>query len=406
MTQRHPTAPQVVDPVESDINDTIDRLIRLLNIRRAELLDLVREKRAAEILREEMIKQLTAVQEQFHLDLRQNILQPLKNIMIRKLECVKRETILNTPVQSRSELKCDNRDLERSISHLGEIVEVPVNVPRYITCHTPVVATAKQDEAPGELFWPEVVAIHEGNHQIFVANNGNDIVEIFSKKGEFISQLGVGKLSNPSGIAIHGDSLYVSSWGDDTVSQFSLIEMCHVRRIGGQGSKNGQFNSPQQLTTDIIGRVFIADCYNHRICIHDPDLNHLRNIKHPSMSRPSDVKVSRDCLYVMCPYNNPCMLVITLEGDMLHSLITCGDGMDVSLPFFFCLDPLNTFVLSDDESHSIRVLSPEGKLLHTIGSEGHQQGMFYHPEGVAITPNGRLVCVSQNPNYALQIFYY
>ena len=97
MAQRHPTAPQVVEPVESDINDTIDRLIRLLNVRRAELLDLVREKRTAEILREEIIKQLTTVQEQFHLDLRQNILQPLKNIMIRKMECVKCETILNTP---------------------------------------------------------------------------------------------------------------------------------------------------------------------------------------------------------------------------------------------------------------------------------------------------------------------
>ena len=30
MAQRNPTAPQVVDPVESDINDTIDRLIKLL----------------------------------------------------------------------------------------------------------------------------------------------------------------------------------------------------------------------------------------------------------------------------------------------------------------------------------------------------------------------------------------
>ena len=97
--------------------------------------------------------------------------------------------------------------------------------------------------------------------------------------------------------------------------------MCQVRMIGGKGSNNGQFNYPQQLTTDLIGCVFIADCHNNRICIHDPDLNHLRDVTHPSMSQPSDVKVSRDCLYVMCPYNNPCMLVLTLEGDMLHSLI-------------------------------------------------------------------------------------
>ena len=157
--------------------------------------------------------------------------------------------------------------------------------------------------------------------------------------------------------------------------------------------------------TDLIGRVFIADTCNDRICIHDPDLNHLRNITHESMSRPFDVKVSRNRLYVLCPYNSPCMLVLTLEGDKLHSLITCRRGMDVLEPYFFCLDSLNKFVLSDDGSHSIRVFSPEGNLLHTIGREGHQPGMFSYPRGVAITPNGRLVCVSWNNNYGLQIFY-
>ena len=78
--------------------------------------------------------------------------------------------------------------------------------------------------------------------------------------------------------------------------------------------------------------------------------------------------------------------------------------MDVLRSDFFCLDPLNNFVLSGYESHSIRVFSPEGNLLHTIGREGHEQGMFNSPQGVAVTPNGRLVCVSWNENYGLQIF--
>ena len=62
MAQRHPTVPKEVDSVEHDINYTIDSLIRLLNVRRAELLDIVREKRAAERLRREIIKQLIEVQ--------------------------------------------------------------------------------------------------------------------------------------------------------------------------------------------------------------------------------------------------------------------------------------------------------------------------------------------------------
>ena len=281
---------------------------------------------------------------------------------------------------------------------------VSVGLPDYATFHTSVVATGKKGRAPGELDIPHGVAIHEETHHIFVANRFNDRVEIFSETGEFLNQLGVGQLSHPWGIATHGDSVYVSCHGDHTVSKFSLTEMCRVRWIGGMGSDNGQFIYPLQLTTDPIGRVFIPDTNNNRICIHDPNLNHLRNITHDSMSLPYDIKVSRDRLYVLCPINNPCMHVLTLEGDMLHSLITRGEGMDVSRPYFFCLDPLNNFVISDYGSHSIRVFSPEGNLLHTIGREGHQPGMFSEPRGVAVTPN-RLVCVSMNENYRLQIFH-
>ena len=407
MAEHYPIAHPLVDPVEHNINYIFDRLILLLNRRRAELLQYVRDtledKRAAEKERLDIISQLTEAQEVLHTELRQNILQSMKRKWIAYLECKKRESIVDIPVEVQLELKCVARDLERSISRLGEIAEVSVYVPHYATCHTRVVATGKEGNDPGELNVPRGVAIHEETHHIFVANSSNDRVEIFSETGEFFHQLGVGQLSEPYGIAIHGDSVYVSC-RDHTVSKFSLTELCLVRRIGGEGSNNGQFERPLQLTTDPIGRVFIADCGNDRICIHDPDLNHLRNITHKSMSYTHDVKVSRDRLYVLCQHNNPCLLVLTLEGDKLHSFITSGEGMDVLDPEFFCFDPLNNFVISDWCSHSISVFSPEGNLLHTIGREGHQQGMFYLPQGVAETPNGRLVCVSWNENYGLQIF--
>ena len=184
-------------------------------------------------------------------------------------------TILQTPVETLTEVKCDTHELETMISSLGEVVEVPVvSVPRYATFHSSVIATGEKGSDPGELNYPSGVVIHEDTHHIFVVNQWNDSVEIFSETGDFLYQLGVGHLSNPWGITTHGDSLYVCCWCDDTVSKFSLSEMWRVRRIGGRGSNNGQFNSPRQLTTDPIGRVFIVDTDNHRICIHDPDLNH------------------------------------------------------------------------------------------------------------------------------------
>ena len=185
---------------------------------------------------------------------------------------------LNIPVEVQFQLKCRTHYLEKNISCLGDIVELPVYVSRFAKCHSSVVATGKKGEAPGDLMHSLGAAIHDENHHIFVVNDFNRRVEIFSETGEFCSLLGVGQLSNPSSIAIHVDNVYISCLCEHTVSKFSLIAMCRVRRKGCKGSNNGQFKHPRGLATDLIGRVFIADCGNDKICIHGPDLNHLSNI--------------------------------------------------------------------------------------------------------------------------------
>ena len=312
------------------------------------------------------------------------------------------ELRMNFPAETQFNEECDTRDLEVSIPRLGEIV--PVVLPKYATFHLPTVATGKRGSAPGELNSPFAVAINEATKQIFVANYVSDRIEMFSETGEYLNQLSDGQLGGPWGIAIHGNSLYVSGIFSDSISKYSLTDFSLVKRVGKMGSNNGEFNIPRQLTTDPSGCVFIADRDNNRICVLDTELNHLRNITHQAISRPSDVTVSHDRIYVLCPRNNPCMLVLSLEGDMLHSLISRGEGMDVLLPLFFCLDANSNFVISDKGTHSIRVFSPAGDLLHSIGREGHQQGMFYDPRGIAIDANGRLVSVSDNKNFGLQIF--
>ena len=57
----------------------------------------------------------------------------------------------------------------------------------YATYHTSIVATGKSGSDPGELFDTRGVAIHEVTHQIFVANFGNERVEIFSETRESTS---------------------------------------------------------------------------------------------------------------------------------------------------------------------------------------------------------------------------
>ena len=407
MAARYPIPPPAADPVETQIHRSIDGLIALLNLRRAQLLiqlrDAREEKRAAEVARNEMETQLTTARTTIQTHLKENSLQSIRDKTVSELEQKMREVRMNIPAETQLRWQCDTRGFQVSISRLGEFVQVPVG-PNYATFHLPTVATGKEGSGPGELDWPCGVAINEATNQIIVANSGNNRVEIFSETGEYLNQLGDGQLGTPWGIAIHGNSVYVSSNLKHTVSKYSLTDFSFVKQIGGRGSNNGEFKYPRQLTTDPNGQVFVADCYNNRICVLDTDLNHLRNITHQSISLPHDIKLSHDRVYVLCPDRNPCMLVLSLEGDMLQSLISCGQGLDVLVPMFFCLDTSDNFVISDRDTHSIRVFSPAGNLLHTIGREGHQEGMFFKPQGITIAPNGKLVCVSENENHGLQIF--
>ena len=398
--------PPAAESVETHINRSIDGLIALLNLRRAQLLtqlhDGREEKRAAAVARLEMQTQLTAARTHLQTDLKENLLQSMQERIVSEMEQKLRELRMNIPVETEFQCQCDTRDLEASISRLGEIIQVPVGTPNYGTFLMPTSVTGKKGRAPGELDYPSGVAINEATNQIFVVNFNNHRIEIFSETGEYLNQLG--ELHSPWGIAIHENSLFVSSFMRHTISKYSLTDFSLVKEIGGLGSNNGEFNNPRQLTTDPNGHVYIADSVNNRICVLDTDLHHMRNITHQSISRPFDLKLSHDRIYVLCPNKNPCMLVLSIEGDMLHSLISRGEGMDVLNPWFFCLDRNNNIVISDEGAHCIRVFSPAGDLLHTIGRKGHQQGMFYLPQGIAITPNRKLVCVSRNENYGLQIY--
>ena len=399
--------PAAADTVETHINRSIDGLIALLNLRRAQLLTQLRdareEKRAAAVARQEIETQLTAARTHLQTDLKENPLQSMQERMVSELEQKLRELRMNIPVETEFQCQCDTRDLEASISRLGEIRQVPVGIPNYGTFLMPTVVTGKQGRAPGELHYPRGVAINEATNQLFVANYNNHRIEIFSETGEYLNQLG--ELIKPWGIAIHENSLFVSSSWSHKISKYSLTDFSLVKQIGGRlGSNNGEFKYPRQLTTDPNGHVYIADTNNNRICVLDTDLHHMRNITHQSISEPCDLKLSHDRIYVLCADKNPCMLVLSIEGDMLRSLISRGQGMDVLRPWFFCLDRNNNIVISDKGTHCIRVFSPAGDLLHTIGRVGHQQGMFYKPSGIAITPNGKLVCVSDNKNYGLQIY--
>ena len=73
-------------------------------------------------------------------------------------------------------------------------------------------------------------------------------------------------------------------------------------------------------------------------------------------------------------------------------------------PWFFCLDTAGSILITDNLRHSIKIFSPSGQLIHTIGKVGDRRGELYNPWGICITQLGTVFAISDQFNFCLQSF--
>ena len=393
-----------VDPIEIQIHETFDRLVSCLNERRNELVTRYREIQARPADRARMERELLALKADTEQRIQMNLLRETQSKILAELEQKLEEVRAPLP-DTRVKFLSDTIRLEREIAGVGEIIEgeTPV-VPRYDLMRC-VVAVGKEERAPGELHNPCGVAIDENTGYIFVTEWFGSRVSVFSETGDFLNTFSHQGMSDLCGIALHRDNIYVTALMSDSVFHFKMEQQIrHVATFGsGKGSSDEQFNRPLGLTVYTAGDVFVADRGNDRIKILDQSLRFKRHVTHQSMKNPREVKLTRDEMYVLCK-SSPCVLVLSHAGEITRSLVTCGDGMQVSYACFFCLDAEQNLLISDFGAHDVKIFSKDGTYLHTVGQKGHERGMLYQPRGIALTKDLNLVIVSSNRNFALQLF--
>ena len=408
MAVRFPDPIHPLDPVELEINQLFNHLIMCLQQRRVALLTTYRDTRdqiaARPIERARKEEELNALKAHTEQSLQMNELRELQERLLVEIEQKLAEVRVPQP-ETRVVFRGNCGHLEQVIAGVGEVVEeeVPV-VPRYEEMRL-IVAVGKKGQAPGELWGPYGVAIDENTNLIYVAEGlGSCRVSIFSETGEFLDTFTNQDMRWPHGIAIHRDNLYVTDTGVHAVFQFKIeADMRLVAKLGSEGSGIGQFNYPNGLSVSTNGDVFVADFDNNRIQILDDSLHFQKLITHQTMKHPRDIKLTPDEVYVLC-YDSPCILVFSHRGEEIRSLITRGTGMQIGFAYFFCLDRKQNLLISDCGNNQITIFSKEGTHLHTIGEPGHEVGMFHSPQGIILTKNLKLIIVSDNNNYSLQIY--
>ena len=211
-------------------------------------------------------------------------------------------------------------------------------------------------------------------------------------------------LKRPHGVLIHLDNIYITDTAQHTIFQFNLSDLTLKKRVGKKGSGNEGFDSPRQLAISPNQHLYVADSDNNRLQIMSENLAFQGSLRHQTMYLPVDVKFSNNEMFVLSWRENACIHVFNLSGKKSHSISTSGElGLQVDRALSFCLDGHNNIVISDCLAHNIKVFSPEGELLHTIGQHGFGAGMFIYPTGITIYKN-KLISLSYNPSFGLQLF--
>lgn len=121
----------------------------------------------------------------------------------------------------------------------------------------------------GQFDTPRGIAVSP-NGSLWVVDDGNERVEQFNGKGEYLSKLGssgtgAGQLDSPTGIAVSATgNVLVASAGDDRVQEFTPAGT-FILGFGAKGSHNSELDEPRGLTVATGGAVYVADTKNDRV---------------------------------------------------------------------------------------------------------------------------------------------
>jgi DNA-binding beta-propeller fold protein YncE len=157
---------------------------------------------------------------------------------------------------------------------------------------------------------------------VFVAEFGNERVQVLTPRLDFHGFVGVGQLHTPSGVCADNDIIMVSEWNAHRISVFRRGDGALLRRFGSQGRGDGQLNFPHGLCFMTGHRhVAVADYSNGRVSLFSVEGEFVRHVGVGELSGPSGVACSAfDEIVVADSCNHGSVVMFSPSGEVLHTM--------------------------------------------------------------------------------------
>lgn len=279
----------------------------------------------------------------------------------------------------------------------------------------------------GQFNFPTDIDTDATGH-VVVADYENHRIQLFTTAGEFVKSYSAfgyanGRLRFPRSLAVTPNgTIYVANSNSDRIDVWG-IEVApydeapppptppptptppayYEGQWGEAGEEGGQFNFPRGVAVGQDGLIYVADTFNDRIQVFEPDGTFVRQFP-TGVWRAWGVAVIAtevdQAVYVAAPDSNR-IEKFSLTGEPLLTLDGTEGGGEFAKPFDVAVDSVGDLYVSDTFNDRVQKFDKAGAFLQTFGSSGSGPGEFSAVRSVAVGPDDH-VYVLDSGNHRVQ----
>ncbi len=215
------------------------------------------------------------------------------------------------------------------------------------------------------------VAVSPTSGNLYVADLGNNRVQVFNPGGPFLGKFGTlgsgdGQFNGPNGLAFSpSGNLYITDFFNNRVEVFNPSGT-FLGKFGGPGSGNGQFSNPGGIAVSpVSGNVYVADDGNSRV----------------QEFTPTGVFITK------------------------FGALGSDDGQFIAGPNEVAVAPGSGDVYATDYGNDrVQQFHSDGTFVAKFGTTGSGPGQFRGPEGIAFSPSSGMLYVTEHIGNRVQQF--
>ena len=225
----------------------------------------------------------------------------------------------------------------------------------------------------------DIVLSPDGKH-LYVADNGNHRIAVLdSDTLEEVGSFGKGDVREPHDVVFDREGrLLVADTGNSRIAIFE------ISGTGGKlaGELRGGIRRPEGVAVHGDGRVYATGAASNNLIVYrDGEVVG----EAEGFSAPHDVEFAPDGSVWVADAGNDRM--VHMDDTLKVVEILTGAEYEFDGPRYMDFDLEGHMYVADKNSNQIKVITPDGRMLHVLGEkrQGKGEGLFNRPEGVEIS---------------------